>query len=60
MQAQRPLADDPDPGWALSLVKEVAAGMAGPEFTATANDRCRICPAAPSCPVDERGEQVPP
>jgi superfamily I DNA/RNA helicase/RecB family exonuclease len=60
VQAQRPLADDPDPGWALSLVKEVAAGMAGPEFTATANDRCRICPAAPSCPVDERGEQVPP
>ncbi len=60
VQSQRPLADDPDPGWALGLVKEVAAGMAGPEFTATANDRCRTCPAAPSCPVDERGEQVPP
>ncbi len=60
VQAQPPLGADADPGWALSLVKEVAAGMAGPEFTATANDRCRTCPAAPSCPVDERGEQVPP
>jgi superfamily I DNA/RNA helicase/RecB family exonuclease len=60
VQSQRALADDPDPSWALSLVKEVAAGMAGPDFTATANDRCRTCPAAPSCPVDERGEQVPP
>jgi superfamily I DNA/RNA helicase/RecB family exonuclease len=60
VQSQRALGDDPDPGWALALVKEVAAGMAGPEFTATANDSCRRCPAAPSCPVDERGGQVPP
>jgi superfamily I DNA/RNA helicase/RecB family exonuclease len=60
VQPQRALGDDPDPGWALALVKEVAAGMAGPEFTATANDSCRRCPAAPSCPVDERGGQVPP
>ncbi len=60
VQIQRSLAGDPDPGWALSLVKEVAAGMAGPRFPATANDRCRTCPAASSCPVDERGEQVPP
>ncbi len=60
VQAQRALGDDPDPGWALALVKEVAAGMAGPEFSATANDGCRRCPAAPSCPVDERGGQVPP
>jgi superfamily I DNA/RNA helicase/RecB family exonuclease len=60
VQSQRALADDPDPSWALGLVKEVAAGMAGPEFTATANDRCRTCPAAGCCPVDERGQQVPP
>ena len=60
VQSQRALGDDPDPGWALALVKEVATGMAGPEFTATANDGCRRCPAAPSCPVDERGGQVPP
>jgi RecB family exonuclease len=60
VQSQRALGEDPDPSWALGLVKEVAAGMAGPPFTATANDRCRTCPAAGCCPVDERGEQVPP
>ncbi|HVB41587.1 MAG TPA: ATP-dependent DNA helicase [Streptosporangiaceae bacterium] len=60
VQNQRALADDPDPGWAHALVKEVAAAMAGPGFTATANDGCRRCPAAPSCPVDERGSQVTP
>jgi RecB family exonuclease len=58
VQSQRALAEDPDPGWAQSLVKEVAAAMAGPQFKATANDGCRRCPAATSCPVDERGGQV--
>ena len=60
VQSQRALAADPDPGWAQALVKEVAAAMAGPRFTATANDGCRRCPAATSCPVDERGSQVTP
>ncbi len=60
VQNQRALADDPDPGWAQTLVKEVAAAMAGPRFAATANDGCRRCPAATSCPVDERGGQVTP
>jgi superfamily I DNA/RNA helicase/RecB family exonuclease len=60
VQRQAALADDPDPGWAQTLVKEVAAAMAGPQFTATANDGCRRCPAAASCPVDERGDQVTP
>ncbi len=60
VQNQRPLGADPDPGWALALVKEAAAGMAGPDYNATANDGCRRCPVAGSCPVDERGKQVPP
>ncbi len=60
VQGQRPLGDDPDPSWALALVKEAAAGMAGPDYSATANDGCRRCPVAGSCPVDERGKQVPP
>jgi superfamily I DNA/RNA helicase/RecB family exonuclease len=60
VQGQRPLADDPDPGWAQALVKEAAAAMAGPQFKATVNDGCRRCPAATSCPVDERGGQVTP
>jgi len=60
VQSQRALATDPDPGWAQTLVKEVAAAMPGPQFKATVNDRCRQCPAATSCPVDERGGQVTP
>jgi RecB family exonuclease len=60
VQGQRPLGADPDPSWALGLVKEAAAGMAGPDYSATANDGCRRCPVAGSCPVDERGKQVPP
>ena len=60
VQGQRPLTDDPDPSWALALVKEAAAGMAGPDYGATANDGCRRCPVAGCCPVDERGQQVPP
>jgi ATP-dependent exoDNAse (exonuclease V) beta subunit len=60
VQIQGPLADDPDPGWAQTLVKEVAGAMAGPRFRATVNERCRQCPAAASCPVDERGGQVTP
>jgi superfamily I DNA/RNA helicase/RecB family exonuclease len=60
VQSQRPLADDPDPSWAQTLVKEAAAAMAGPQFKATVNEGCRRCPAATSCPVDERGGQVTP
>jgi superfamily I DNA/RNA helicase/RecB family exonuclease len=60
VQGQRALADDPDPGWAQALVKEAAAAMIGPRFSVTVNDGCRRCPAATSCPVDERGGQVTP
>jgi superfamily I DNA/RNA helicase/RecB family exonuclease len=60
VQRQRSLNDDPEPGWARQLVETVAAGMAGPVFTATANPGCRVCPVASSCPVDERGGQVTP
>jgi superfamily I DNA/RNA helicase/RecB family exonuclease len=60
VQQQRPLAADPDPRWALTLVEQVAAEMAGPQFSATVNDRCRTCAAAVCCPVDERGAQVTP
>jgi len=60
VQPQQALAADPDPLWAQALIKEVAAAMAGPEYSATANDGCHRCPAATSCPVDERGGQVSP
>ncbi len=60
VQSQRGLRSDPDPEWARKLVETVAAGMAGPVFTATANPGCRVCPVASSCPVDERGGQLTP
>jgi RecB family exonuclease len=60
VQAQRGLPADPDPEWARRLVETVAAGMAGPVFTATANPGCRVCPVASCCPVDERGGRVTP
>ncbi|MGO9163473.1 MAG: ATP-dependent helicase [Streptosporangiaceae bacterium] len=60
VQRQRALSDDPEPGWAGQLVETVAAGMAGPVFTATVNPGCRVCPIASCCPVHERGAQVTP
>ncbi|MHB1596898.1 MAG: ATP-dependent helicase [Streptosporangiaceae bacterium] len=58
VQKQRALSADPDPDWALDLVREVAAAMGGPSFTATVNDGCGRCPVAGCCPVSGRGEQV--
>ena len=60
VQRQRPLAQDPDPGWAQELVDTVAAGMAGSVFEAKVNPGCRVCPVAACCPVHERGGQVSP
>jgi ATP-dependent exoDNAse (exonuclease V) beta subunit len=60
VQRQGPLSADPEPGWAQDLVETVAAGMSGSVFTARANPGCRVCPAASSCPVHDRGAQVTP
>ncbi len=60
VQRQRPLPDDPDPGWAAALVETVAAGMPGPVFRATANPGCRVCPVRSCCPVHPDGSQVTP
>jgi superfamily I DNA/RNA helicase/RecB family exonuclease len=58
IQRQPALSDDPDPSWAKDLVETVAAGMAGPLFTARVNPGCRTCPVASCCPVHPDGEQV--
>jgi hypothetical protein len=60
VQRQRPLGEDPDPGWAQELVETVAAGMSGSVFEAKVNSGCRVCPVAACCPVHERGGQVTP
>jgi RecB family exonuclease len=60
VQRQRPLSDDPAPGWAKDLVDAVAAGMAGPVFRARVNTGCRTCPVASCCPVHPDGAQLGP
>jgi RecB family exonuclease len=58
IQAQRPLADDPEPGWARNLVETVARGMAGSQFVASGNGMCRVCGLRRSCPLQPEGRQV--
>ncbi len=57
VQRQRPLASDPDPGWAQDLIDTVATGMVGPVFQARVNPGCRTCPwfhAVPYIPTASR------
>jgi superfamily I DNA/RNA helicase/RecB family exonuclease len=58
VQAQPPLADGGEPGWARELVLEVAEGMAGSAFRAVENRYCAMCPVRTSCPVQEEGRWV--
>jgi superfamily I DNA/RNA helicase/RecB family exonuclease len=60
VQRQRPLPDDPEPGWARDLVETVAGGMAGPVFEARVNTGCRTCPVKSCCPVHTDGARVTP
>ncbi|GAA3741071.1 ATP-dependent helicase [Salinactinospora qingdaonensis] len=57
-QSQRALGDDPDPGWAERLVRDVATGMAGATFQARPGKACTVCAVRASCPAREEGEQV--
>ncbi|NYJ36412.1 ATP-dependent helicase [Nocardiopsis aegyptia] len=57
-QPQPPLGEDPDPGWAQDLVREVATGMGGSRFTATRNKGCRSCAVRACCPVQDEGRHV--
>ncbi|WP_191269026.1 ATP-dependent helicase [Nocardiopsis terrae] len=57
-QAQPPLGEDPDPGWAQTLVREVATGMGGSRFAATRNTGCNSCAVRACCPVQDEGRHV--
>ncbi len=57
-QAQPPLGEDPDPGWAQNLVHEVATGMGGARFAATRNTGCNSCAVRACCPVQDEGRHV--
>jgi superfamily I DNA/RNA helicase/RecB family exonuclease len=58
VQAQPPLAESDDPGWARRLVLDVAEGMAGSAFAAAENRYCGFCPVRTSCPVQQDGRTV--
>ena len=58
VQAQAPLSEHPDPGWARAMVLEVAEGMAGSAFRAVDNRYCPRCPVRTSCPVQDDGRPV--
>ncbi|SED70452.1 RecB family exonuclease [Ruania alba] len=57
---QRPLAEDADPAWAETMLRDGAASMAAAEFEARPNPRCRICPVQNSCPAQPAGGRVTP
>ena len=58
VNAQVPLSESDDPGWALQMIERSARGMAASVFTAIDNDMCRSCPVRTSCPVRDEGRQV--
>ena len=55
---QAPLADDAEPGWAISLLDAVAETVSRSAMAATENDLCRSCPVTRSCPVRPEGRVV--
>ncbi len=57
-QAQPPLSESADPGWAADMVRHTAATMAASTFQAVVNSKCRACPVRTSCSVGGKGRQV--
>lgn len=57
-RTQLPLAEDPDPTWAQTLIHEGAETMAAAAFEARPNDTCRTCPVRTSCPAQPDGARV--
>jgi RecB family exonuclease len=57
-QAQPPLAQAEDPGWAAAMVRRTAGAMAASTFQAVQNNRCRSCPVRHSCPISGKGRHV--
>jgi superfamily I DNA/RNA helicase/RecB family exonuclease len=55
-QAQPPVAQDEDPGWARAMLREAGTGMAGSSFPARVGPACRTCSARFSCPMQPEGQ----
>lgn len=60
VQAQPPLGEDDEPGWADELVQGVAARMSAARFLAQLNPRCGSCRVRASCPLQDDGGEVRP
>jgi superfamily I DNA/RNA helicase/RecB family exonuclease len=58
LQAQPPLAEDPEPDWAADLLAVTADGMGASTFTATPGDWCGACRLQASCPAREEGRRL--
>lgn len=57
-QAQPPVSEADDPGWAHAMLRTAARGMAGSSFPAhDLGQRCRRCPARFCCPLQPEGQQ---
>ncbi|NUR71501.1 MAG: ATP-dependent helicase [Hamadaea sp.] len=57
-QIQEAIGVVENPDWASEMVRKTGATMAASTFVAKANDKCRVCPVRPSCPVSGKGRQV--
>jgi superfamily I DNA/RNA helicase/RecB family exonuclease len=57
-QIQEALGVVENPDWAAEMVRKTGATMAASTFVAKANDKCRVCPVRPTCPVSGKGRQV--
>ena len=55
VQAQVPLADDDDPGWARALLDQTADAMSGAVFAATPGSHCGTCQVKDACPAQAEG-----
>jgi RecB family exonuclease len=55
VQAQVPLADDDEPGWARALLDDTADAMSGAVFAATPGPHCGPCQLKVACPAQAEG-----
>jgi hypothetical protein len=59
LDAQAPLAQDEDPGWAHDLVAATAEGMGAATFLARPDEqRCQRCPVRRACPAQPEGADL--
>lgn len=58
VREQPPLAQSPDPGWALAMVEEAAQIVTADHFPARPSPACSHCPVRSSCPAIDDGARL--